>query len=94
MKTARGRTMKTQKERLHERGLKSAWHAAIAAVGAYEYRHSKGWLAKTLAIGLIAFHIDAAFCDAIGKPTTLQRMLNGMIPLERKIGRASCRERV
>ena len=58
-----------------ERGLKSAWHAMIAAVGAYEYRHNKSTLAKVLSIGLIAFHLDAAYFDAVGKPTTLQRLL-------------------
>jgi len=58
-----------------ERGLKSAWHAAIAAVGAYEYHKSRSVFSKILSVGLIAFHIDAAFCDAVGKPTTLQRLL-------------------
>jgi hypothetical protein len=47
----------------------------IAAVGAYEYRHNKSTLAKVLSIGLIAFHLDAAYFDAVGKPTTLQRLL-------------------
>jgi hypothetical protein len=60
---------------LHERGLKAGWHAAIAVVGAYEYRHSKSLFARILAIGLIAFHLDAAFCDAIDQPTVLQRVL-------------------
>jgi hypothetical protein len=58
-----------------ERGLKSAWHAAIATVGVYEYRKAHSLLARVLSIGLILFHMDAAFCDAVGKPTTLQRLL-------------------
>ena len=58
-----------------ERGLKSAWHAMIAAVGAYEYRKGRSLLSKTLSIGLVLFHLDAAYWDAVGKPTTLQRLL-------------------
>ncbi len=58
-----------------ERGLKSAWHAMIAVVGAYEYKKAHSLLSKVLSIGLILFHVDAAFCDAVGKPTTLQRLL-------------------
>ena len=58
-----------------ERGLKSAWHAAIATVGVYEYRIGRSLLSKTLSIGLILFHLDAAYWDAVGKPTTLQRLL-------------------
>ena len=58
-----------------ERGLKSAWHAMIATVGMYEYRKAHSLLSKVLSIGLILFHVDAAFCDAVGKPTTLQRLL-------------------
>ena len=58
-----------------ERGLKSAWHAMIAVVGAYEYKKAHSLLSRVLSIGLILFHVDAAFCDALGKPTTLQRLL-------------------
>jgi len=58
-----------------ERALKAAWHAAIATVGAYEYRIGRSLLSKTLSIGLILFHLDAAYWDAVGKPTTLQRLL-------------------
>ena len=58
-----------------ESGLKSAWHAMIAAVGAYEYKKAHSLLSRALSIGLILFHVDAAFCDAVGKPTTLQRLL-------------------
>ena len=58
-----------------ERGLKSAWHAMIAAVGMYEYKKAHSLLSRVLSIGLILFHIDACACDAVGKPTTLQRLL-------------------
>ena len=58
-----------------ERGLKSAWHAMIATVGMYEYRKAHSLLSRVLSIGLILFHVDAAFCDAVGKPTSLQRLL-------------------
>jgi len=58
-----------------EKALKSAWHAAIATVGVYEYRHNRSWLSKVLSVGLVLFHADAAICDAVGKPTTLQRLL-------------------
>jgi hypothetical protein len=62
-----------------ERALKAAWHVAIATVGAYEYRKGRSLLSKTLSIGLILFHLDAAYWDAIGKPTTLQRLLANVI---------------
>jgi hypothetical protein len=58
-----------------ERVLKSLWHLGIAAVGVYEYRHHRSRLSKVLAIGLIAFHIDATLCDARDVPTILQRLL-------------------
>jgi hypothetical protein len=59
--------------------IKSVWHAAIATVGVYEYRKAHSLLARVLSIGLILFHMDAAFCDAVGKPTTLQRLLANVI---------------
>ena len=58
-----------------ERIYKSAWHLLIAAVGVYELRNHKTRLSKVLACGLIAFHADAAICDALDKPTTPQRLL-------------------
>jgi hypothetical protein len=58
-----------------ERILKSLWHAMIAAVGILEFRRNGSLAAKTLAVGLIAFHIDAAVFDALDRPTTLQRLL-------------------
>lgn len=61
-----------------ERGYKSAWHLLIAAVGIYELRNHKTTLSKILACGLIAFHTDAAVCDALGTPTALQKLLYRM----------------
>jgi len=58
-----------------ERGLKSAWHAAIAAVGIIEYRRNRSLFSKILSVGLIGFHIDACIADALGLPTTFQRIL-------------------
>ena len=61
-----------------ERVYKSAWHLLIAAVGVYELRNHKTKLSKVLACGLIAFHADAAICDALNIPTTPQRILAGI----------------
>jgi hypothetical protein len=58
-----------------ERAYKSSWHLMIAMVGIYELRNHRTTLSKVLACGLIAFHADAAICDAMGIPTTLQRLL-------------------
>jgi hypothetical protein len=59
-----------------ERIYKSAWHASIALVGLYELRtHRRTLFSRILACGLIAFHVDAAFCDALDVPTTLQRLV-------------------
>ena len=58
-----------------ERTYKSLWHLLIAAVGVYELRNHKTRLSKILACGLIAFHADAAVCDARGIPTTPQKLL-------------------
>jgi len=58
-----------------ERVYKSAWHLLIAAVGVYELRNHKTKLSKVLACGLIAFHADAAICDALNIPTTPQRLI-------------------
>jgi hypothetical protein len=64
-----------RKTRQKEKVLKASWHAAIAAVGIFELERSQSWLSKALSAGLIAFHIDACVCDALDKPTTLQRIL-------------------
>jgi len=63
-----------------ERAYKSAWHAMIAVVGVYELRTSRTKLAKLLSYGLIAFHADAAVCDALDVPTTAQRLLRKLRP--------------
>jgi hypothetical protein len=68
-------TLKGVKTEYIERAYKSGWHLLIAAVGVYELRNHKTRLSKVLACGLIAFHVDAAICDALNIPTTLQRML-------------------
>ena len=68
------------KTRTEEKILKSAWHALIALVGLYELRNQKSKASKVLACGLIAFHADAAVCDALDKPTTLQRLLRRLRP--------------
>jgi hypothetical protein len=62
-----------------EKLYKSGWHAMIAMVGLYEYKTHKSLLSKILAIGLIAFHTDAAVCDYLGIPTTPQRSIKRML---------------
>jgi hypothetical protein len=58
-----------------ERAYKSLWHAAIAVVGVYEYQVHRSLLSKVLAVGLIAFHVDAAIADARGVSTLPQKLL-------------------
>jgi hypothetical protein len=62
-----------------ERLYKSTWHTLIAAVGFYELRNHKTKISKVLAVGLIAFHMDAAIADALDAPTTAQRLLRSFI---------------
>jgi len=62
-----------------EKFVKSAWHALIAAMGCYELRNHKTTASKVLACGLISFHADAAICDWLDKPTTMQRILHSML---------------
>jgi hypothetical protein len=69
--------MKTRNE---ERVYKSLWHLLIAGMGVYELRNHKTKLSKVLAVGLIAFHVDAALCDAMDIPTTMQRWLRKLRP--------------
>lgn len=66
--------------RIEERIYKSAWHALIALVGLYELRNHKTKISKVLACGLIAFHADAAVCDALDVPTFAQRTLRKLRP--------------
>ena len=58
-----------------ERVYKSAWHFLIMMTGVWEYKHNRSRFSKFLSMGLILFHADACICDAVGKPTTLQRLL-------------------
>ena len=62
-----------------ERILKSLWHLGISLIGLYELRNHKTLTSKVLAVGLIGFHADAALCDWLDKPTTLQRILHSML---------------
>jgi hypothetical protein len=62
------------KDCLEERAYKSAWHLLIALVGCYELKN-KSKVSKVLSCGLIAFHLDAAISDILGKPTTAQKLL-------------------
>jgi hypothetical protein len=62
-----------------ERTYKSLWHLLIAGVGVYELHNHRTKLSKVLAVGLIAFHADAAVCDAMDVPTTPQRFVKRML---------------
>jgi hypothetical protein len=63
-----------------ERFYKSSWHLAIGIVGLYEFRTKRQTrLSKILALGLIAFHLDAAVCDALDIPTTPQRLFRNLV---------------
>ena len=68
------------KNRVEEKVYKSLWHLLIAGVGVYELRNHRTKLSKVLAVGLIAFHVDAALCDAMDIPTTPQRWLRKLRP--------------
>ena len=62
-----------------ERIYKSAWHGLICLAGILEYRNHRTRAAKVLAVGLIAFHTDAAVCDWLDVPTTPQRFLKKIL---------------
>lgn len=68
-------------DRFEERIYKSIWHVALFGVGLFEYSHLKTKLGKALAIGMMAFHIDAAYADASDRKS-LSRVL-----LERVTGK-------
>lgn len=74
----RSEEVKLKQEQV-ERIYKSLWHLAIAGVGIYELRNHKTKLSKVLACGLIAFHADAAICDAADIPTTPQRLIKRLM---------------
>ena len=67
-------------DRIEERVYKSLWHVLLVGVGLYELRTHKSKLSKVLAIGLIAFHVDAAISDALDKPTLSRRILDQLRP--------------
>ena len=67
-------------DRIEERVYKSLRHVLLVAVGIYEFRTHKTKLAKALAIGLIAFHVDAAIADALDTPTLSRSILNKLRP--------------
>jgi hypothetical protein len=58
-----------------ERTYMSLWHLALMGIGIYEFKVHKSRLAKILAVGMIAFHADAAISDAIDSPMCLSRWL-------------------
>ena len=66
-------------EQAIEKVYKAAWHALIAAMGFYELRNHKTKMSKVLAVGLIAFHVDACISDAMDVPTTAQRLLRNLL---------------
>ena len=58
-----------------ERIYKSLWHVALFCIGLYEYRSHKTKLAKGLAVGMMAFHADAAISDALDTKCLSRRIL-------------------
>lgn len=71
---------KQKGDRLEERVYKSLWHVLIAGIGVYEFRHNKTKISKALAVGLIAFHVDAAISDALDTPALSRRILDMVSP--------------
>jgi hypothetical protein len=63
------------RDRVEEKVYKSLWHILIAGVGLYELRTHKTKLAKILACGLIAFHIDGAIADLADSKPLSRRVL-------------------
>lgn len=68
------------KSRVEERVYQSLWHLLIAGVGIYELRTHKTTLAKVLATGLIAFHLDGAIADMLDVPPLSKRILEAVVP--------------
>jgi hypothetical protein len=58
-----------------ERVYKSLWHVALACIGLYELNTHKTKVAKVLATGMIAFHVDAAVADAFDQKPLSRRIL-------------------
>jgi hypothetical protein len=53
----------------------SLWHLGLMLIGVFEFKTHKTKLAKTLAVGMILFHADAAIGDALDTPKCLSRYL-------------------
>jgi len=68
--------------RIEERAYKSLWHLIGVAIGIYEFRNHKSTMAKVIAVGLIAFHADAAISDALDTPPLSRRILEYVRPEE------------
>lgn len=64
-----------------ERVYMSLWHAGLAMLGLYEYRRTqRTTLGKVMALGMVAFHVDAAISDAMDTPCLTRRILNNLKP--------------
>ena len=71
--------------RMEERAYKSLWHLIGVAIGIYEFRNHKSTMAKVIAVGLIAFHADAAISDALDTPPLSRRILEYVRPEEEHV---------
>ena len=76
------RRAKPRNTHLVERVYKSLWHLALAAIGAYEYRRHTTKVGKVLAVGMVAFHVDAAIADALDQRPMAKRLLD--VALEKR----------
>jgi hypothetical protein len=64
-----------------ERVYTCVWHIGLAALGLYEYRRThRTVLGKVLALGMTAFHVDAAISDALDTPCLTRQMLEKLKP--------------
>jgi len=53
----------------------SLWHLGLMLIGIAEFKVHRTKLGKTLAVGMILFHADAAIGDALDMPKCLSRFL-------------------
>jgi hypothetical protein len=68
-----GDTVKRPNE---ERIYMSLWHVGLAMLGWYEFRRTQHTtIGKVLALGMVAFHVDAAIADAVDVPCLTRRIL-------------------
>jgi len=64
-----------------ERVYMSLWHCGLAVLGLYEYhRTHRSKLGKIMALGMVAFHVDAAVSDALDTPCLSRRILEKLKP--------------